>query len=65
MTYDKYVVTAESVDKTEAWCEVGQVVKGLLVNIEDKFYVMIEVGESGDYWLESIEVDGSTVKELM
>ncbi len=64
INYNIYKSQAKSIDKSENWCEIGAMVNGLLVHIENKSYIMIEAWESGEGWLEHIEVDPKTIKDI-
>lgn len=62
--YNTHTYTADSIDKTESWCDIGTKVKGLMVELEGRFFIMIEAGESGEFWLEKIEVDKDTIEKV-
>lgn len=65
MDYNKYVASAVSIDETESWCALGERVIGLCINIEGKSYIAIEACESGETWLEYVQVDPETIEDFV
>lgn len=60
--FNMYKAQATSIGDSESWCDLGVKVNGLFVSIKDKSYILIEACESGEGWLEYIEVDPKTVE---
>lgn len=63
--FKEHIFKAVSIDDCEDFVNKGDTVYGMLIWMDKTPYIFFEVGESGDFWLECIKVQKSSLERMV